>query len=220
MGRPRVLAVAGLLVVATALPAYAAEDRPPKVGRKALPATVGVAAVYPALTDGSRYITRGGRQLVAPVAADCVGTTLVARADRGTNATYYLADDRDPFEQGLEDPTVAGYRFASVAEAESVMAAMRGHAERCAGAHEDAEGHTATSSRLDDPALGDEALAVARTHTWPDSDDPDGPDGYHALDVMVRDGLSISRVQVKHAAGAPDPDRALALAELAWQRLV
>lgn len=212
-------AVAGLLVVTAALPAYAGGERPPKVGRKALPATSGVAAIYPALTDGSRYITRGGRQMVMAAADDCVKGAMLARADRGTGAAYFMVDGKDPYEQGEEDPTVSGFRFASVTDAEEVMEQVRSYVERCSGEHEDSEGHGSSLDRLDDPALGDEAIVLATTHTWPDSDDPGGPGGWHGVDVVVRDGLSISRVQVKRSDAYPDLDRVLALAELSWERL-
>ena len=218
MGTPRVVLAAGVVVgllVGTLAPAYAADDRPPKVGRKNLPTVARVAQLYPVLEGGSRFTTRGGRQVLAHAADDCVGTSLVAMADRGTRVNYATADEPVPAEE--DTPRVGGYRFASVAAAKAVMTALEEYAERCAGLHTDAEDHTAELTRLDDPPHGDQAVALRVDVTWPD--DGDGAGGYGSLQLVVRDGRSLSETVVRRVEGTPDLDPALALSRVAWRRL-
>ena len=218
MGTPRVVLAAGVVVgllVGTLAPAYAGDDRPPKVGRKNLPTVARVAQLYPVLEGGSRFTTRGGRQVLAHAADDCVGTSLVAMADRGTRVNYDTADEPVPADD--DTPRVGGYRFASVAAAKAVVTALEEYAERCAGLHTDAEDHTAELTRLDDPAHGDEAVALRVDVTWPD--DGDGGGGYQSLQLVVRDGRSLSETVVRRVEGAPDLDTALALSRVAWRRL-
>lgn len=204
------IVVATVLVVVAA-PAVAAE-RPPKVTPRDLPFTAAVAAIYPDLQGGSRYLTRQAKPVLLRSLDDCVETVQVARADRGTRADFFLAGDLDPFEQGVDDPTVSGFRFVTPDPAVVLMADVADYAEACAGTHTGDEGRTVTLTRLADPDLGDEAVAMALEVTFPGG-------GYHLVDVLVRDGLSVSRVQVKRADGDPDLDAALALAAVAADRL-
>ena len=132
---------------------------------------------------------------------------------RGTRADFFTAGGLDPLEQGFDDPSVHGWRWDTVAEAQAVMAAVEEYAARCAGQHEDAEGHTATLTRLEDPAHGDEAVALAVTVTWP------GGGGHESLDLLVRDGRSISRVLVRRSDGPPSAEPAAALSRVAWRRI-
>lgn len=192
-------------------PAVAAE-RPPTVTPRDLPFTAAVAAIYPDLEGGSRFVTQRAKGLLLRSAEDCVGTQQLARADRGTRADFFLAGDLDPLEQGVDDPTVSGFRFPTDTDAQLALADVLVYLERCAGEHVDAEEHTTTLTRLDDPDLGDEAVAMAVSVTWPGG-------GYRLVDVLVRDGLSLARVQVKRADAAPDLDAALALSGLAVDRL-
>lgn len=203
------MAVAGVVLVGgTAV----AAERPPKVTPRDLPFTAAVAGIYPDLEGGSRYVTKQAKGVLLRSTEDCVETVQVARADRGTRADWFLAGDLDPLEQGVDDPTVSGYRFPTPDPAVALMAAVADYAEACAGEHAGAEDRTVTLSRLEDPDLGDEAVAMAVSVTWPGG-------GYQVVDVLVRDGLSVSRVQVKRADGPPDPDAALDLAALALDRL-
>ena len=112
----------------------------------------------------------------------------------------------------MDDPTVSGFRFPTTGSAVALMDDVRDYTEACAGEHAGAEEHTTTLTRLDDPDLGDEAVAMAVSVTWPGG-------GYELVDVLVRDGLSVSRVQVKRADAAPELDAALALAGVAVDRL-
>lgn len=186
--------------------------RPPKVMPKDLPFTAAVAAVYPDLEGGSRYVTKQAKGVLLRSSEDCVATTQVARADRGTRADFFLAGDLDPFEQGVEDPTVSGFRFLDEEAAGSLLAEVRGFVAACTGEHTGEEDRTVVLTPLEDPDLGDEAVAMTMTVSWPGG-------GYRLLDVLVRDGLSVARVQVKHPDNDPDLDRALTLAELAVDRL-
>lgn len=192
-------------------PATAAE-RPPKVTPKDLPFTAAVAAIYPDLEGGSRFVTKQAKGVLLRSTEDCNETVQVARADRGTRADFFLAGDLDPLEQGVDDPTVSGFRFPTLDPAVRLMADVADYTEACAGEHTGSEDHTTTLTRLEAPDLGDEAVAMAVSVSWPGG-------GYELLDVLVRDGLSISRVQVKRADGAPDLDAALDLAALALDRL-
>ena len=153
--------------------------------------------------------------MLAHAADDCVGTSLVAMADRGTRVNYATADEPVPADE--DTPRVGGYRFASVAAAKAVMTALEEYAERCAGLHTDAEDHTAELTRLDDPPHGDQAVALRVDVTWPD--DGDGAGGYGSLQLVVRDGRSLSETVVRRVEGTPDLDPALALSRVAWRRL-
>jgi hypothetical protein len=192
-------------------PAVAAE-RPPKVTPKDLPFTAAVAAVYPDLEGGSRFLSKQAKSVLLRSTEDCNQTVQVARADRGTRADFFLAGDLDPLEQGVDDPTVSGFRFPTSDPAVRLMADVADYTAACAGEHAGPEDHTTTLTRLQDPDLGDEAVAMAVSVAWPGG-------GYQLVDVLVRDGLSVSRVQVKRADGPPDPDAALDLAALALDRL-
>jgi hypothetical protein len=189
-----------------------AVERPPTVTPRDLPFTAAVAGIYPDLEGGSRYVTKQAKGVLLRSTEDCVETVQVARADRGTRADWFLAGDLDPLDQGVDDPTVSGFRFPSEAAAQALLGDVRDYTEVCAGEHAGAEEHTTTLTRLEDPDLGDDAVAMAVSVTWPGG-------GYELVDVLVRDGLSISRVQVKRADGPPDPDAALDLAALALDRL-
>lgn len=192
-------------------PAVAAE-RPPKVTPRDLPFTAAVAAIYPDLEGGSRFVTKQAKSVLLRSTEDCVETVQVARADRGTRADFFLAGDLDPLEQGVDDPTVSGFRFLTSDPAVGLMADVADYAEACAGEHVGDEGRTVTLTRLEDPDLGEEAIALLVEVAFPGG-------GYHQVDVLVRDGLSLSRVQVKRADGDPDLDAALDLAAVATDRL-
>ena len=204
--------VAAVLSLGLAAPAVA-DDRPPKVTPKDLPFTAAVAEIYPALEGGSRYVTKQAKSVLLRSTEDCVATEQVERADRGTRADFFLAGDLDPLEQGVDDPTIAGYRFPYPDSAVFLLEQVRDYADTCAGEHTDEEDRTVTLTRLEDPDLGDEAVALLVEVTFPGG-------GYHQVDVLVRDLDSVARVQVKRADGPPDLDAALTLATVAVERLV
>jgi hypothetical protein len=189
-------------------------DRPPKVTPKDLPFTAAVAGLYPDLEGGSRYLTKQAKGVLLRSTTDCVATTQVARADRGTRADFFLAGGLDPAEQGVQDPTVSGFRFLTEDAAVTLVADVRDYVATCAGAHSTGgdEDRTVELTPLQAPDLGDEAVAMAITVTWPGG-------GRRCVDVLVRDGLSVSRVQVTRTDADPDLGTALELAGLAGDRL-
>lgn len=193
-------------------------DRPPKVTPKDLPFTAAVAGLYPDLEGGSRYLTKQAKGVLLRSTTDCVATTQVARADRGTRADFFLAGGLDPAEQGFQDPTVSGFRFLTEDAAVTLVADVRDYVATCAGEHSTGgdggdEDRSVELTPLQAPDLGDEAVAMAITVTWPGG-------GRRYVDVLVRDGLSVSRVQVTRNDADPDLGTALELAGLAVDRLV
>lgn len=217
MGRAGCVVLAVLLPLVGGASVAGAVDRPPKVTPKDLPFTVAVAGLYPDLGGGSRYLTKQAKGVLLRSTTDCVATTQVARADRGTRADFFLAGDLDPAEQGVQDPTVSGFRFLTEDAAVTLMADVRDYVVGCAGEHSTGgdgdEGRNVELTPLQAPDLGDEAVAMAITVTWPGG-------GRRYVDVLVRDGLSLSRVQVTRTDADPDLGTALELAGLAVDRLV
>lgn len=226
--RGGVLAMVVLLVVPVAgagtASAYVAEERPPKVGRKNLPTQAAVARLYPVVDGGERYITQGSRGLAAHAYEDCVRYTWMAGADRGTTANYRTALQGTSAYDGTPEadrPAIGGYRFTSVAEAEAAMDLFEEYVERCVGPHGGEEGHTTDLTPLEDPDLGDEAIAFRLDVSWPrtQASDADDHEGYQQLRGLVREGLSISIVTVNRTVGDPDPEPFVALLEVATRRL-
>lgn len=202
------LVVGGLIDAGTA----PAEARPQTtLGRSDFPTIGAVAKQYPHFRGGSVDLFRSSRQATDLPSADCTGyDTSSVRVQRSRIADYLMRGGETAYFQGLADPTVAVYLYATPAGAAGALAELRHELGRCWGTHGDSS-YAVTYQSRPMPKLGADRLAYRRTTQQA------GMGKDYAAETWVRDGrfLVNTRVQLDPAPPRLQPLYGLSRAAVA-----
>jgi hypothetical protein len=203
------LATAALLTVTAAGTAAAVVPPEDRVLRSNLPTVAQVAASYPGLHDGHRYVQSD--RTTSTRGTDCLSWVAGPQAASGKWAFYTDAADQSPYFSGQADPVVFVWKYATLAGAKSAFTAIWGANRACFGTAGDGD-LTVESHRVAVPDLAARSRAWRTHETQAVSDD-------HFLTQLTRKGRYLVETRVQAPGFVPAKAPLVALTRTTLRRL-